>query len=115
MELYPQSRAPEPDRSLFARPSAAYRGAPFWSWNGTLDRARLLRQLDELRHYWRECRPGIWLFPGARPGHPLSRETPTRIFNQVKQTIGITKGRGIHTLRHYAEFRIMPSNVSLAA
>ncbi len=48
MELYPQSRAPEPDRSLFARPSAEYRGAPFWSWNGTLDRARLLRQLDEL-------------------------------------------------------------------
>ncbi|MCU0792033.1 MAG: hypothetical protein MUE42_04110 [Opitutaceae bacterium] len=33
----------------FARPSAAYRGKPFWSWNGRLDRAELLRQLEVVR------------------------------------------------------------------
>jgi hypothetical protein len=30
----------------FQNPSALYRGAPFWSWNGKLDQAELLRQLD---------------------------------------------------------------------
>lgn len=31
--------------SGFARPPAAYRGKPFWSWNGKLERDELLRQL----------------------------------------------------------------------
>ncbi len=31
---------------LFREPESIDRGAPFWSWNGRLDRARLLRQLD---------------------------------------------------------------------
>ena len=30
----------------FAHPPAAYRGKPFWSWNGKLDRAELLRQVQ---------------------------------------------------------------------
>ena len=31
---------------LFRAPSNIYRGAPFWAWNGALDRDELLRQID---------------------------------------------------------------------
>lgn len=41
--------APEPTpadlKTGFARPPAAYRGKPFWSWNGRLERDELLRQV----------------------------------------------------------------------
>ncbi len=33
----------------FAAPGAAYRGKPFWAWNGTLDAAELRRQIDVFR------------------------------------------------------------------
>ncbi len=46
MDLYAAARTPQPDRALFATPTAPFRGAPFWSWNGRLDRDRLLRQVD---------------------------------------------------------------------
>lgn len=32
------------DEPLFRQPSAGFRGAPFWSWNGPLDRQRLFRE-----------------------------------------------------------------------
>ncbi len=34
---------------LFAHPTAAYRAAPFWSWNGPLERERLARQIAVFR------------------------------------------------------------------
>lgn len=46
--LYPGARAPRLDETLFRAPPAAYRGTPFWSWNGPLGRAALLRQIDAL-------------------------------------------------------------------
>jgi hypothetical protein len=49
MDLYAASRSATPDRALFASPGAAYRGTPFWSWNGALERGRLLGQLDQLQ------------------------------------------------------------------
>ena len=48
MDLYPHRHQPEPSRELFARPAAAYRAAPFWSWNGLLQEQRLLAQIDQL-------------------------------------------------------------------
>ena len=47
--LYPGAQAPDLDLALFRHPTAAYRGAPFWSWNTTLDRDHLLRQIDDLK------------------------------------------------------------------
>lgn len=35
--------------TLFLDPPAAYRGLPFWSWNGRLNRAELLRQVEVLK------------------------------------------------------------------
>ena len=30
----------------FEKPSKEYKGAPFWSWNGKLDKKRLCKQID---------------------------------------------------------------------
>lgn len=54
VEFYPSVRDPLAafpridrfDPGLFARPSAVFRGAPFWSWNGALQTDRLKRHLD---------------------------------------------------------------------
>lgn len=49
--LHPSdSTACETEAELFLsewkNPSASYRGKPFWSWNGALDKAELLRQME---------------------------------------------------------------------
>ena len=36
-------------RRDFANPPAAYRGAPFWSWNDRLDPAELVRQVRDMK------------------------------------------------------------------
>ena len=33
------------DRKLFSDPPAAFRGTPFWAWNGALNQDELLRQI----------------------------------------------------------------------
>ena len=42
-------KIPSWDSALIANPTAIYRGAPFWSWNGRLESARLKRQLQTYR------------------------------------------------------------------
>ncbi|MBP3384638.1 MAG: hypothetical protein J6M22_04135, partial [Firmicutes bacterium] len=37
------------DRELFENPTSEYRGAPFWAWNGKLDREELARQIRIFR------------------------------------------------------------------
>jgi len=44
MSLYPTSSSQTLSLAAFAKPGPEYRGAPFWSWNCKLDRAKLLRQ-----------------------------------------------------------------------
>ena len=34
---------------LFENPTNEYRGKPFWSWNGELDKEELLRQLSVIK------------------------------------------------------------------
>ena len=34
------------EKKLFLNPGAEHRGAPFWAWNGKLDRERMLRQIN---------------------------------------------------------------------
>ncbi|MCL2647141.1 MAG: hypothetical protein FWD61_09065 [Phycisphaerales bacterium] len=49
MSLYPKNHAAKRiDPALFRNPTAAYRGAPFWSWNCKLDRDQLLRQVAQM-------------------------------------------------------------------
>lgn len=46
--LYTKKDAPRLDPELFRKPTAEYRGAPFWAWNCKLEEDELLRQLDIL-------------------------------------------------------------------
>lgn len=46
-----ENQRDQPDDSLLARfqdPPAKFRGAPFWSWNGKLEKEELLRQIDAI-------------------------------------------------------------------
>jgi hypothetical protein len=47
--LYPANASPKLDLALFKNPPAIYRGTPFWSWNNRLDRAQLLRQIEQFK------------------------------------------------------------------
>jgi site-specific recombinase XerD len=69
---------------------------------GRKDRRTILSAhlLENLRSYWRVERPPLWLFPGSDPMQPLTRGSAHRIFHAAKDAAGITRGKGIHTLRH---------------
>ena len=69
---------------------------------GRKDRYTVLSQnsLELLRAYWRTYRPGKWLFFGRDKNLPMPIGTAQRIFYNAKEKAGITRGRGIHTLRH---------------
>lgn len=44
--LFPESQSRELDPALFANPTGAYRGIPFWSWNCTVTEELIDHQLD---------------------------------------------------------------------
>ena len=44
--LYPEHSSEHLDPALFAHPTAAYRGIPFWSWNCTVTEQLIDEQLD---------------------------------------------------------------------
>ena len=55
-----------------------------------------------------------WLFPGQRPGKPMTTRQLNRLFHEAADAAGIKKGVTLHALRHNAESRIMPSTSSVA-
>jgi len=69
--------------------------------------------LEALREYFRWKRPKVYLFPstaGQRGvDQPISDETVWYACRQAAKRAGIKKDIGAHTMRHYAEFRTMPS------
>lgn len=69
---------------------------------GRKDRYTLLSQkaLDQLRIYGKHFVPGQWLFYGHHKTAPISTATAQKIYYRAKKAAGITKGKGIHTLRH---------------
>jgi integrase/recombinase XerD len=69
--------------------------------------------LDELRGYWRRCRPATWLFPGARPGQPLTDGGTQRLFQRVKVRAGLSKRCSMHTLRHSYATHLLEAGVDL--
>lgn len=82
---------------------------------GGKDRYTLLspQLLDELRIYWRLCRPRQWLFPGRDPAQPMSRETAGQIYRRCKHRAGIHRRGGIHTLRHCFATGLLEAGVDL--
>jgi len=69
---------------------------------GRKDRYTVLSKncLELLRDYWRAYHPGEWLFFGQNKKKPMSISSAQRIYYQAKEKAKITRGRGIHTLRH---------------
>src|SRR5580704_17611804 len=78
---------------------------------GRKDRNVMLsaEMLDLLRQWWKARRPGYdsttpvaerWLFPGQRPGKPITTRQLNRLFHEAADAAGIKKGVTLHALRH---------------
>jgi len=62
-----------------------------------------VKLLEELRHYYKSCQPKTYLFPSSyhhRKNQTLTYPSVRSIYEKARKEAGITKGAGIHTLRH---------------
>src|SRR5664279_6408674 len=69
--------------------------------------------LELLRDWWHVGQPQGWLFPGRVLGAPLTTRQLNRACHAAAQMAELEKPVSLHTLRHNAESRIMPSNLAL--
>lgn len=69
---------------------------------GQKDRHTLLskRLIDDLRTYWKIYKPESWLFYSKKTDCPMCIASMQRMYTRAKLDAGVTKGQGIHTLRH---------------
>jgi site-specific recombinase XerD len=82
---------------------------------GAKDRYTVLSQrlLEELRAHFRRFRPHNWLFFGTDRSRPLSTSAAQRAFTAAKERAGITRGKGIHTLRHCFATHLLEAGVDV--
>ena len=73
------------------------------------------RTLQLLRAYWREHRPGHWLFPDRSGSKPIRRETVRQCIQAAAPDCRITKPIGCHTLRHSYATHLLEDGVDLRA
>lgn len=62
--LYEKNKEESLATGLFKNPSSEYRGAPFWAWNNKLDKALLLKEIDQMKEmgmggFHIHCRSGL--------------------------------------------------------
>ncbi len=71
------------------------------------------RLLGELRAYWTWHRSRPFVFPGGRPGRPLTDTAVQKIVQRVRRRAGITRRCSPHTLRHSFATHLLESGVDL--
>ena len=73
---------------------------------------RLVPLLTPLREYYRSYRPGLWLFPGQRPGTHINSRSIHRL---LLRPAVVALGRPInpHVLRHSCATRMLEAGVNI--
>ena len=69
--------------------------------------------LEILRAYWKIAHPKEWLFPGAHPGHPVTREAVEDACQKVHRVSGLSKPVTPHSLRHAFAVHLLESGTDV--
>jgi integrase/recombinase XerD len=69
--------------------------------------------LDELRTYWRACKPSSYLFPGKTDNQPLNSAVIQKAVRLAAAQARITKPVTSHTLRHSYATGLLEAGVDL--
>jgi len=67
----------------------------------------------QLRDYYRECRPDIYLFEGREPGKPYSATSFQKIVKNAAKKAGIKKLLSPHVLRHSFATHMLERGINL--
>lgn len=79
------------------------------------DRYTLLSQkaLEDLRFYFKVHQPSNYIFFGRHRADPLPIASAQRMYRDAKSRAGITKGHGIHSLRHCFATHLLMQGVDI--
>lgn len=82
---------------------------------GHKDRYTLLGKatLAVLREYYKEYRPGEWLFAGAHPGSHISVRSVQKVFSDAIERAQIKKPATLHSLRHSFATHLLEAGTDL--